>query len=113
MKLADTHKGKLAQTQLPAAVVPLPLPLAAGYLQPGKPQANTPPVNYSYPQNLPSYPPSYTSPPAAPAPYPTQPPISYPPVPIKKEPIGPIGHHHPHPTTPVGMGGFPYFVGKQ
>ncbi|ESR43081.1 hypothetical protein CICLE_v10013551mg [Citrus x clementina] len=62
VKLADTHKGKPPQTQLPAAVVPVPLPLGAGYPQAGKAHANTPPVGYSYPQNVPPYPTSsYTT----------------------------------------------------
>lgn len=107
VKLADTHKGKPPQTQLPAAVVPVPLPLGAGYPQAGKAHANTPPVGYSYPQNVPPYPTSsYTSPNTAPVPYPTQPPISYPPIPLKKDPIGPIGHPA---TAPVGIGGYPFY----
>ncbi|KAH7554294.1 hypothetical protein JRO89_XS12G0157900 [Xanthoceras sorbifolium] len=108
VKLADTHKGKPAQTQLPAAVVPLGLPLAPGYSQPGKPHGGTQHVGYTYPQTVASYPTSsYQSPPAAAAPYPTQPPISYPLVPVKKDPVG------LPPANPMGMGGYPYYIGKQ
>ncbi|KAK0584201.1 hypothetical protein LWI29_009178 [Acer saccharum] len=102
VKLADTHKGKPAQTQL-AAVVPLTLPLAPGYAQPGKPHGGTLPVGYTYPQTVAPYHISaFQSPPAAAAPYPTQAPISYPPVPIK-DPVG------LPPTNPMGMGRYPYY----
>lgn len=105
-KLADTHKGKTVQTQLPAPIVPVPIPMAAGYAQPAK--AHPAPVGYSYPQTLASYPASsYPSPPAAPAPYPTQSQISYTPVAVKKDPLG------LSPPTPMGMGGYPYYLPKQ
>ncbi|XVF56024.1 hypothetical protein PTKIN_Ptkin06aG0083500 [Pterospermum kingtungense] len=110
VKLADTHKGRPVQTQLPAAaVVPLAVPMVPGYLQPGK--ANTAAfAGYSYPQTVASYPASsYSSPAAAPAPapYPAQPPIPYAPLVAKKDPPG------IPPTTPMGMGVYPYYYGKQ
>ena len=109
MKLADTHKGKPVQTQLPAAaVVPLALPMAPGYLQPGKAHPTAAPAGYTYPQTAASYPaPAYSSPTAAPAPYPTQLPFPYAPLAAKKDPQG------IPPTTPMGMGGYPYYIGKQ
>ena len=105
MKLADSHKGKSLQSQLPTAVVPMALPMAAGYPQPGNPHAGSAPVAYTYPQTVASYPPSFPSP-TAPAPYQTQPQISYAPVTLKKEPLG-------LPSTPMGIGGYPYYVSKQ
>ncbi|XP_022742650.1 UBP1-associated protein 2C-like [Durio zibethinus] len=109
VKLADTHKGKPVQTQLPAtAVVPLALPMAPGYPQSGKAYPTAAPAGYTYPQTVASYPaPAYSSPAAAPAPYPTQPPIPYAPIAAKKDPQG------IPPTTPMGMGGYPYYIGKQ
>ncbi|KDP24609.1 hypothetical protein JCGZ_25525 [Jatropha curcas] len=108
VKLADTHKGKTAQTQLPPPVVPVPLPMAAGYTQPVKAHPGPAPVGYSYPQTMTSYPASsYPSPPTAPAPYPPQSQISYPPVAMKKDPLG------LSPPTPMGMGGYPYYLPKQ
>ncbi|XVE96079.1 hypothetical protein REPUB_Repub02eG0190500 [Reevesia pubescens] len=109
VKLADTHKGKPVQTQLPAApVVPLALPMAPGYPQPGKAHPTVAPAGYTFPQTIASYPASsYSSPAAPPAPYPTQPPISYAPLPANKDPQGML------PSTPMGMGGYPYYIGKQ
>ncbi|XP_048225951.1 RNA-binding protein P [Ricinus communis] len=106
VKLADTHKGKTVQTQMPASVAPVPLPMTAGYTQPGKAHPGPAPVGYSYPQTMPSYPASsYPSPPTAPAPYPLQSQYQYPPVAMKKEPFGP--------PAPMGMGGYPYYLPKQ
>ena len=109
VKLADTHKGKPVQTQLPAAaVVPLALPMAPGYPQLGKAHPSAAPAGYAYPQPVASYPASsYSSPAATPAPYPSQPPIPYAPITAKKDPQG------IPPTTPMGMGGYPYYIGKQ
>lgn len=106
VKLADTHKSKSVQTQLPAAaVVPLALPMAPGYPQPGKAH---PPAGYTYPQTVGSYPaPGYSSPAAAPAPYLNQLPIPYAPFAAKKNPQG------IPPITPMGIGGYPYYNGKQ
>lgn len=107
MKLADSHKGKSLQTQLPTAVVPMALPMAAGYPQPGNAHVSTTPVAYTYPQTLASYPvSSYPSPPTAPAPYQAQPQISYAPVTLKKESLG-------LQSTPMGLGGYPYYLSKQ
>ncbi|KAK9290151.1 hypothetical protein L1049_008317 [Liquidambar formosana] len=108
VKLADSHKGKMGQAQVPAAVVPIALPLPSGYPQPGKAHASAAPVGYTYPQAVATYPASaYLSPPTAPAPYPTQPQISYAPVTAKKEQYG------LPPTPAVGMGGYPYYIAKQ
>ena len=41
MKLVDSHKGKALQTQLPTAVVPMALPVVAGYPPPGNAHAGT------------------------------------------------------------------------
>ncbi|XP_030926742.1 UBP1-associated protein 2C-like isoform X2 [Quercus lobata] len=107
VKLADSHKGKSLQTQLPTAVVPMALPMAAGYPQPGNAHVSTTPVAYTYPQTVASYPvSSYPSPPTAPAPYQAQPQISYAPVTLKKESLG-------LPSTPMGIGGYPYYLSKQ
>ncbi|OMO55191.1 hypothetical protein COLO4_36146 [Corchorus olitorius] len=110
VKLADTHKSKPVQTPLPAAgVVPIALPMPPAYPQPGKAHPHVAPAGYTYPQAVAPYPTasSYASPPAAPAPYPTQPPIPYAPLAAKKDPPG------MPPTTPMGMGGYPYYIGKQ
>ncbi|XP_075638558.1 UBP1-associated protein 2C-like isoform X2 [Castanea sativa] len=107
VKLADSHKGKSLQTQLTTAVVPMALPMAAGYPQPGNAHVSTTPVAYTYPQTVASYPvSSYPSPPTAPAPYQAQPQISYAPVTLKKESLG-------LPSTPMGIGGYPYYLSKQ
>ncbi|GAV63942.1 RRM_1 domain-containing protein [Cephalotus follicularis] len=101
VKLADNHKGKPVQALVPAAV-PLALPIPARY-----PHAGTALVGYTYPQNVASYPASsYPSPPAAPAPYPSQPQVPYAPGAVK-DPLG------QPPTTPMGMGGYPFYVAKQ
>lgn len=93
VKLADSHKGISHQTQLPTAVVPMALPMAAAYQQPGNAHAEA--VGYSYPQTVASYPfPSFPSPPA-PAPYQRQPQIHYAPVNLKKE----------TPWTPISTSG--------
>ncbi|KAF2307789.1 hypothetical protein GH714_031749 [Hevea brasiliensis] len=109
VKLADTHKAKTVQTQLPGPVVTVPLPMAAGYTQPGKEHPGAAPVGYSYPQTMASYPASsYPSTPTAPAPYPPVSQISYaPPVAVNKEPVG------LSPPIPMGMGGYPYYLPKQ
>ncbi|GLT37178.1 hypothetical protein SLA2020_115120 [Shorea laevis] len=108
VKLADSHKGKPVQAQLPSAVVPVALPMAAGYPQPGKAYPSAAPAGYTYPQTVVSYPAtSYPSPPMAPGPYTTQPPIPYATASAKKDPQG------ISPAAPVGMAGYPYYIGKQ
>ncbi|WCJ33992.1 RNA-binding (RRM/RBD/RNP motifs) family protein [Euphorbia peplus] len=109
VKLADTHKGKTVPAQQSLGpVVPLPMPIAPGYMQPGKPHPGTPPVGYSYPQSMTSYSASsYPSPPRAPVPYPPHSQIPYPPINVKKEPIG------MSPPTPMGMGGYPYYLPRR
>lgn len=115
VKLADSHKGKMIQAQLSTAVVPIALPLAAGYpQQPGKPPASATPVAYTYPQAGATYP-AYPGPPTgpapysstAPAPYPSQPQMPYSSATVMKDPLG------LPPTPTVGMGGYPYYFAKQ
>ena len=107
VKLADSHKSKTVQMQVPAPMVPLQVPMGAGgYAQPGKAAASGgAPVGYPYPQTIASYPASsYPNPPVAPAPYPTQSQISYAPVSSKKD----------SPAPPAGMGGYPpYYYPNQ
>lgn len=105
VKLADNHKSKMVQPQQPAAMVPVPIPVASGYPQAGKAHSSTAPVGYTYPQPMISYTSTaYPSPPTAAAPYPTQPQISYSPFSLMKD--------HPS-TTPAGMSGYPYYIAKQ
>ncbi|KAL7194269.1 hypothetical protein ACSBR1_034644 [Camellia fascicularis] len=105
VKLADNHKSKMVQPQLPAAMVPVPIPVASGYPQAGKAHSSTAPVGYTYPQPMTSYTSTaYPSPPTAAAPYPTQPQISYSPFSLMKD------HHS---TTTAGMSGYPYYIAKQ
>ncbi|KAL0428594.1 UNVERIFIED_CONTAM: UBP1-associated protein 2C [Sesamum latifolium] len=100
VKLADNYKGKVPQAQLPAAVVPVPVHMTAGYQQTG----GGAPIGYTYPQPMASYPTaSYTSPPTAAAPYSAQPQYSYPQYGVKKE--------TPQPQT--ALGGYPYYMPKQ
>ncbi|KAL0338005.1 UNVERIFIED_CONTAM: RNA-binding protein 24 [Sesamum calycinum] len=100
VKLADNYKGKVPQSQLPAAVVPVPVHMTAGYQQTG----GGAPIGYTYPQPMASYPTaSYTSPPTAAAPYSAQPQYSYPQYGVKKE--------TPQPQT--ALGGYPYYMPKQ
>ncbi|PPD98894.1 hypothetical protein GOBAR_DD04082 [Gossypium barbadense] len=109
VKLADTHKGKPVQTQVPAAaVVPLAMPMAPGYSQLGKAHPSAAPAGYAYPQPVAPYQASsYSSPAAAPTPYPSQSTIAYSSIAAKKDPQG------IPPTTPMGMSGYPYYIGKQ
>ncbi|KAG4151841.1 hypothetical protein ERO13_D04G098000v2 [Gossypium hirsutum] len=109
VKLADTHKGKPVQTQVPAAaVVPLAMPMAPGYPQLGKAHPSAAPAGYAYPQPVAPYQASsYSSPAAAPTPYPSQSTIAYASIAAKKDPQG------IPPTTPMGMSGYPYYIGKQ
>lgn len=108
VKLADSHKGRTAQMQLPTSMVPMALPMGPGYPHPGKTHPSTAPGGYVYPQMVAPYPDSsYSSPPAAPAPYQTQPQFPYPSAPSMKDSFG------PPPTTHMGMGGYPYYMAKQ
>ncbi|TYH76777.1 hypothetical protein ES332_D04G110100v1 [Gossypium tomentosum] len=109
VKLADTHKGKPVQTQVPAAaVVPLAMPMAPGYPQLGKAHPSAAPAGYAYPQPVAPYQASSSSSPAAaPTPYPSQSTIAYASIAAKKDPQG------IPPTTPMGMSGYPYYIGKQ
>ncbi|KAK6941909.1 RNA recognition motif domain [Dillenia turbinata] len=108
VKLADSHKGRAPQTQLPPAAVPAPVPMTAGYAPPTKPNISTPPIGYNYPQAAPTYPPSaYQSPPAAAAPYLSQPLNPYVAAAVKKEP------HGLPPTAPMSLSGYPYYFPKQ
>ncbi|EXB93643.1 Uncharacterized RNA-binding protein [Morus notabilis] len=108
VKLADSHKGRTAQTQLPTAMVPMALPLGGGYPHPGKAHHSTAPGGYGYPQMAAPYPDSsYSSPTALPGPYQMQPQVSYPPASSKNDSFG------PPPTMPMGTGGYPYYMTKQ
>ncbi|KAH7512405.1 hypothetical protein FEM48_Zijuj12G0087400 [Ziziphus jujuba var. spinosa] len=108
VKLADSHKGRTMQTQLPAAMAPMSLPMAGGYPQPGKAHANTASVGYGYPQNMVYPDSSYPSPPTASAPYAMQNQVPYAQqVALKKDSFGLPS------TTPMGMGGYPYYIPKQ
>lgn len=104
VKLADT-KNKAFQGQLPATVVPIPIPVAAGYPQPGKTQvAMATPLTYApYPQPLSAHPASY---PNAPSPYPPQPHFPYVVHATKKEPFG-----FPAASS-AGVAGYPYYITK-
>ncbi|PON52222.1 Splicing factor-like protein [Parasponia andersonii] len=104
VKLADSHKGRTVQTQLPTGMVPMTLPPAAGYPHTGKAHPSGSPFGYSYPQA--PYPDSsYSSPPAGPGRYPSQPQVPYAPATSKKD-----SYRHP---PPMGMGGYPYYFPKQ
>lgn len=105
MKLADNYKGKVTQVQAPAAMVPVPLAMAPGYLQTQKPPGSETPVGYTYPQSMAAYPnATYSNSPAAPSPYPLQPQMPYPQYAAKRDP--------PPPTLP-SLGGYPYYMPKQ
>ncbi|CAK9159342.1 unnamed protein product [Ilex paraguariensis] len=107
VKLADNHKSKVVQAQLPAAMVPAPMPLAAGYPQPGLSHTNATPVGYVYPQAMGAYSnTAYPIPPPAASQYSTQPHISYPQYAVKKDPLGASPTH-------AGTGGYPYYIPKQ
>ncbi|KAK8302743.1 hypothetical protein V6Z12_D04G106900 [Gossypium hirsutum] len=91
-----------------AAVVPLAMPMAPGYPQLGKAHPSAAPAGYAYPQPVAPYQASsYSSPAAAPTPYPSQSTIAYASIAAKKDPQG------IPPTTPMGMSGYPYYIGKQ
>ncbi|XP_059668497.1 UBP1-associated protein 2A-like [Cornus florida] len=109
VKLADNHRGRVAQTQIPSSsIVPVPVPLASGYPQAGRAYSSTALVAYTYPQSGATYPTSaYQSPPAAAAPYATQPRISYPSFAVNKDSLGPT------PATPAGSGGYLCYIPKQ
>lgn len=106
MKLADSQKGKMVQTQLPAAMVPIAIPLPAGYVQPGKAHVSTA-VGYSaYPQAVATYPNTAYQGHAA-APYPPQTQISYAHIAVKKDPVGLPA------AAPAGVSAYPYYITKQ
>ncbi|XP_042489593.1 UBP1-associated protein 2C-like [Macadamia integrifolia] len=110
VKVADTQKGKVVQTQLPAAMVPIAIPMTAGYAQQTQ-VVKTASVGYSaYPPSVAAYRssayPDHAA--AVAAPYPPQTQISYyAQVAIKKEPVE-------LPTAaPAGVRGYPYYMPKQ
>ncbi|KAI3415165.1 uncharacterized protein J3R85_015344 [Psidium guajava] len=113
VKFADSHGRKTAQPQLPATMVPMGAPMAAGYPQSGYPQTgkaypSPDPAGYPYPQAAPAYSgATYPSPPAVPMPYAAQPQMIYPQLAVKKDQLG------VPPTPPMGMGGYPYYGAKQ
>uniref|UniRef100_A0A1D1XEH3 Heterogeneous nuclear ribonucleoprotein D0 n=1 Tax=Anthurium amnicola TaxID=1678845 RepID=A0A1D1XEH3_9ARAE len=101
VKLADSHRHKIAQSQLPSAVVPMAIPVPTAYVHPGKTHATTASVGYApYPQTVTTYPAMYQN---ASSHYPPQPPISYPPVGANKESVG------LHAAAPAGVSGHPYY----
>ncbi|KAI4348762.1 hypothetical protein L6164_009444 [Bauhinia variegata] len=108
VKYADSNKNKTGQPPLTGGMIPMPaVPMAPGHMQPGRSHIGTP-VGYAYPQTVAPYPSaSYGSPPTAPAPYPVQGPVSYPPVSVKRDPLG------LPPAPSVGMSNYPYYYPKQ
>lgn len=108
MKLADSHRNKTVQAQVPPAIPSMPYPVAAGYSQPGKPHSGVAPVGYAFPQALASYPASYPSPTTAHASYASQPQMPY-----AHQVIGKKDAPGLHLMAPAGMGGYPYYMTKQ
>lgn len=107
VRLADNQKTKVVQAQLPQAMVPIAIPVPAGYAQSGKAHvAGTVPISYpGYPHTLAAYP-AAAYPTANPH-YSSQPQMQYAQVAAKKDPAGlPAG-------APVGLGMYPYYVPKQ
>lgn len=104
MKLADNYKGKVLQSQLTAAVVPVPVQMTGFTAAYPKAYSGAPaPVGYTYPQPMATYPNApYASPPPA-APYSVQSHFSFPQYAVKKE----------TPPAPTGLGGYPYYMPKQ
>ncbi|CAA2996174.1 UBP1-associated 2C-like [Olea europaea subsp. europaea] len=104
VKLADNYKGKVLQSQLTAAVVPVPVQMTGFTAAYPKAYSGAPaPVGYTYPQPMATYPNApYASPPPA-APYSVQSHFSYPQYAVKKE----------TPPAPTGYGGYPYYMPKQ
>ncbi|XP_058210230.1 UBP1-associated protein 2C-like isoform X1 [Rhododendron vialii] len=108
VKLADNHKSRTVQPQLQAAMAPVQIPSASGYLQSGKTCSSTAPFGYTYPHPVAAYDSTaYPSPSAATAPYPTQSQVLYSQFAIPKDP-----HGLPTPS-PSGMSGYPYYIAKQ
>ncbi|URE38554.1 hypothetical protein MUK42_33569 [Musa troglodytarum] len=104
VKLADSPKSKIIQSQVPAAMVPITIPVPVGYAQTGKTQiGSSATVGYaSYPPAMAAYPAAY---PNAQIQYPTAPQVSYPQT-GKRESVG-----LPAVASP-GITGFPYYVTK-
>ncbi|KAI8558924.1 hypothetical protein RHMOL_Rhmol04G0133800 [Rhododendron molle] len=107
VKLADNHKSRTVQPQLLAAMAPVQIPSASGYLQSGKAYSSTPPFGYTYPHPVAAYDSTAFPSPAAAAPYPTQSQVLYSQFAIPNDP-----HGLPTPS-PSGMSGYPYYVAKQ
>ncbi|URE38553.1 hypothetical protein MUK42_33569, partial [Musa troglodytarum] len=99
--LADSPKSKIIQSQVPAAMVPITIPVPVGYAQTGKTQiGSSATVGYaSYPPAMAAYPAAY---PNAQIQYPTAPQVSYPQT-GKRESVG-----LPAVASP-GITGFPYY----
>ncbi|XP_039142531.1 UBP1-associated protein 2C-like isoform X2 [Dioscorea cayenensis subsp. rotundata] len=102
VKLADSHKSKVIQTQAPMSMGPLALPYQHGFTQQGKSHAVSPdPVGYaSYTHALPSYPTAYGN---APSGFAHQPQTSY--MGLKKDQPG-------LPSTTTGVTGFSFYAAK-
>ncbi|XLR68227.1 UBP1-associated protein 2C [Arachis hypogaea] len=107
VKYADSHKSKTSQASFSPGVVPMAaLPMASGYVQPGKTHIGTTlPVGYTYPQTIASYS-SYQSPTTVPSPYAAQGHGPYPTSFTKKDQLG-------IPNQPVAMNNYPYYYPKQ
>lgn len=93
------------QGQFPATVVPIPVPIQAGYPQTGKTHvAPAATVAYApYPQPLSAYPALYPNPQSQ---YPAQPHLSYATQPTKKETFGLPA------ASSASVAGYPYYVTK-
>ncbi|KAH7660346.1 RNA recognition motif domain-containing protein [Dioscorea alata] len=102
VKLADSHKSKVIQTQAPMSMAPLALPYQHGFAQQGKSHAVSPdPVGYaSYTHGLPSYPTAYGN---APSGFANQPQTSY--MGLKKDQPG-------LPSTTTGVTGYSFYAAK-
>ncbi|CAI9097408.1 OLC1v1033828C1 [Oldenlandia corymbosa var. corymbosa] len=110
VKLADNHKGKVTQTQVPTPVVPTPMHMTGAYPPPPAhnmhPGAGTPGGGYGYPPQQPSstYPNlAYPSPQVVNAGYPGQLQTSYNQFPFRKDTV----------PVPPALGGYPYYMPKQ
>ncbi|KAL5983334.1 hypothetical protein ACLOJK_017418 [Asimina triloba] len=108
VKLADSQKAKVGQTQLPPAIVPIAIPVPTGYAQPAK----TPLSSYSaYPQALAAYPTPYTG---IASQYQPQAQVSYVQAPAKKDTVGlPAGTVGLPGGAPPAIAGYPYYGSKQ
>lgn len=101
VRLAENQKPKMVQAQLPPALVPITIPVPAGYVQSGKTHvAGTVPISYpAYPQAIAAYP-TAAYPSATPH-YQPQPQMQHAQVAVKNDPTGlpagaPMGLRYPY-----------------